>query len=168
MIRDEVAGDAPAVHALHVEAFGSAVEAGIVDALRAACDDRVSLVAERDGAIVGHILFTPVEIDGAGALVRGYGLAPVAVRPAWQRRGVGSALIAEGTRRLREAGAPFIIVLGHPDYYPRFGFAPASQYGVRCQWPGVPDEAFMVLVLDAVRAPRLGGVARYRPEFDTA
>jgi putative acetyltransferase len=168
VIRDEAAGDAPAVHAVHQEAFGSPVEAGIVDALRTACDDRVSLVAEADGEIVGHILFTPAEIDGANESIRGYGLAPVAVRPAWQRRGVGSALIAEGIRRLREAGAPFVIVLGHPEYYPRFGFERASQHGVRCQWPGVPDEAFMLLVLDAAFAPRLAGVARYRPEFDTA
>jgi putative acetyltransferase len=168
VIRDEAAGDAPAVHAVNEEAFGSPVEAGIVDALRTACDDRISLVAERDGGIVGHILFTPVEIDAAGGPVRGYGLAPMAVRPAWQRRGVGSALIAEGTRRLREAGAPFVIVLGHPEYYPKFGFEPASRHGVRCQWPGVPDEAFMLLVLDAAVAPRLAGVARYRPEFDAA
>jgi putative acetyltransferase len=98
--------------------------------------------------------------------VRGYGLAPMAVRPGWQPRGIGSALITEGTRRLREAGASYVIVLGHPEYYPRFGFERASQHGVRCQWPGVADEAFMLLVLDAAVAPRLAGVARYRPEFD--
>jgi putative acetyltransferase len=168
VIRDEAAGDALAVRAVLEEAFASPVEAGIVDALRAACPDRLSLVAERDGGIVGHILYTPVEIDAEDGVLRGFGLAPVAVRTAWQRRGIGSALIDEGTRRLRAAGVPYVIVLGHPEYYPRFGFEPASRHGVRCQWPGVPDDAFMLLVLDEAVAPRLGGLARYRPEFDAA
>jgi putative acetyltransferase len=136
--------------------------------LRTACPDRLSLVAERDGGIVGHILFTPVEIDAAAGVLRGYGLAPVAVRTAWQRRGIGSALVAEGVRRLRDAGVPYLIVLGHPEYYPRFGFEPASRHGVRCQWPGVPDEAFMLLVLDPVVTTQLAGIARYRPEFDAS
>jgi len=151
MIRDEAEGDAAAVH---------------VDALRTACDDRVSLVAEHDGAVVGHILFTPAEIAAAHGPVRGYGLAPMAVRTAWQRRGIGSALIAEGTRRLRAAGAPFVVVIGHPEYYPRFGFERASRYGVRCQWPQIADEAVMLLVLDQANASRLAGAVRYRPEFD--
>ena len=168
MIRDEAAGDEPAVRLVVEDAFASPVEAGIVDALRTACDDRLSLVAERDGGIVGHILFTPVEIAAGEGPIRGYGLAPMAVRTAWQRRGIGSALIAEGTRRLRAAGAPFVLVIGHPDYYPRFGFERASRYGVRCQWPEIPDEAVMLLVLDATAAPRLAGLARYRPEFDAA
>jgi putative acetyltransferase len=168
VIRDEAAGDAPAVRAVLEEAFGSPLEAGIVDALRADCSDRLSLVAEGDGGIVGHILFTPVEIDAAEGVLRGYGLAPMAVRPAWQRRGIGSALIAEGIRRLRDAGVPYVIVLGYPEYYPRFGFERASRHGVRCQWPGVADEAFMLLVLDPAVAPQLAGLARYRPEFDAA
>lgn len=168
MIRDEAAGDAPAVRVVNEEAFGSPLEAGIVDALRAACTDRVSLVAERAGGIVGHILFTPVELDAAGGPIHGYGLAPMAVRTAWQRQGVGSALVVEGTKRLREAGAPFVIVLGHPEFYPRFGFEPASRYGVRCQWPDVADAAFMLLVLEPARASSLAGVARYRPEFDAS
>ena len=82
MIRDEAAGDAPAVRAVVEEAFASPLEAGIVDALRADCDDRLSLVAEEDGGIVGHILFTPVEIESAAGPLRGYGLAPMAVRSA--------------------------------------------------------------------------------------
>jgi putative acetyltransferase len=168
VIRDEAAGDAPAVHAVVEEAFASPLEAGLVDALRANCEDRVSLVAEEDGGIVGHILFTPVEIGAANESLRGYGLAPLAVRTAWQRRGIGSALVAEGTRRLREAGAPFVFVIGHPEYYPRFGFERASHYGVRCQWPDCADDAVMLLVLDPAIAPRLGGLARYRPEFDAA
>ncbi|HEV8396435.1 MAG TPA: N-acetyltransferase [Vicinamibacterales bacterium] len=166
MIRDEEPGDASAVRVVNQEAFGSPLEADIVDALRTACLDRLSLVAERDGGIVGHILFTPVEIATAQGPVRGYGLAPMAVRTAWQRQGIGSALIAAGTKRLREAGAPFVIVLGHPEYYPRFGFEPAARHGVRCQWPDVPDNAFMLLMLDPASQAGLAGIARYRPEFD--
>jgi putative acetyltransferase len=166
VIRDEAPADAPAVRAVNEEAFRSPLEAGIVDALRAACPDRLSLVAERDGGIVAHILFTPVELEAPEGRVRGYGLAPMAVRVSWQRQGIGSALVTEGTRRLREAGAPFVIVIGHPEYYPRFGFERASRYGVRCQWPEVPDDACMLLVLDQARASHLAGVARYRAEFD--
>jgi putative acetyltransferase len=168
VIRDEAAGDEPAIRVVLEEAFASPVEAGIVDALRTACDDRLSLVADQDGAVVGHILFTPVEIDAADGVLRGYGLAPMAVRTAWQRRGLGSALVAEGVARLRAAGAPFVLVIGHANYYPRFGFERASRHGVRCQWPEVADEAVMLLVLDPAAAPRLAGVARYRPEFDAA
>lgn len=168
MIRDEAAGDADAVRMVVEEAFAGPLEAAIVDALRTSCLDRVSLVAERDGAVVGHILFTPVDIAAADGPVQGYGLAPMAVCTAWQRRGIGSALIAEGTARLRDAGAPFVIVIGHPDYYPRFGFERASRYGVRCEWPDIPDEAVMLFVLDPARASGLAGVARYRPEFAAA
>ena len=168
MIRDETAGDGPAVRMVLEEAFDTPLEAGIVETLRAGCEDRLSLVAERDGDVVGHILFTPVVIDAAEGSIRGYGLAPMAVRSAWQRRGIGSALIAEGMTRLRAAGAPFVLVIGHPAYYPRFGFERASRYGVRCQWPEVPDEAVMLRVLDPAVAPRLAGLARYRPEFDAS
>lgn len=168
MIRDEAERDAPAIRALLRQAFDTPVEAAIVDALRVACDDRVSLVADHEGEVAGHILFTPVEIGTAAGLVRGYGLAPMAVRPALQRRGLGSSLVHAGLDRVRAAGAPFVIVIGHPDYYPRFGFVPASRFGVRCQWPGIPDEAVMLNVLDTGCSASLSGEARYRPEFDAA
>lgn len=168
MIRDEAERDAAAVRGLLEQAFESPVEAGIVDALRLACADRISLVAEHDGDVAGHILFTPVEIVSAAGPVRGYGLAPMAVVPVLQRRGIGSGLVRAGVARVRDTGAPFVIVIGHPSYYPRFGFVPASRYGVRCQWPSIPDEAVMLLVLDHTRAGSLAGEARYRPEFDAA
>ena len=167
MIRDEAESDAAAVRALLMAAFESPVEAGIVDALRLACSDRISLVAEDGGEVAGHILFTPVDLATTAGVVRGYGLAPLAVRPDRQRRGIGSRLVHAGLARVREAGAPFVIVIGHPDYYPRFGFAPASRHGVRCQWPDIPDAAVMLLVLDPTRTP-FEGEARYRPEFDAA
>jgi putative acetyltransferase len=168
VIRDEAEGDAGAIRTLLQEAFESPLEADIVDALRLACDDRVSLVAGHEGEVAGHILFTPVEIGTASGSVRGYGLAPMAVRPALQRRGIGSSLVHAGLARVRAAGAPFVMVIGHPGYYPRFGFVPASRFGVRCQWPEIPDEAVMLAVLDTGRAASLAGEARYRSEFDAS
>lgn len=168
MIRDETEGDAAAIRGVLQRAFESPLEASIVDALRLACPDRISLVAEHESEVAGHILFTPVEIGAAAGVVRGYGLAPMAVRPEQQRRGLGSALVRAGLARVQAAGAPFVLVIGHPAYYPRFGFVPASRHGVRCQWPDIPDEAVMLLVLDAGRAMPLAGEARYRREFDAA
>jgi putative acetyltransferase len=168
VIRDESEGDAAAIHALLEQAFESPLEADIVAALRLSCPDRISLVAEVDGVLAGHILFTPVEIAAAAGLMRGYGLAPMGVRPSLQRQGIGSRLVETGLERARAAGAPFVFVIGHPEYYPRFGFERASRYGVRCQWPQVPDEAVMIAVFDEGKAVALAGEARYRPEFDVA
>jgi putative acetyltransferase len=126
------------------------------------CPQALSLVAVVNDEVVGHLLFSPAFV---GEVV-GMGLAPMAVRPSHQNRGVGSRLIRAGIDILRAQSCPFIIVLGHPDYYPRFGFAPASQFGISSQWANVPDEAFMVLLLDTAVMNGVTGVARYRPEFD--
>ena len=149
-------------------AFGQPLEADIVDALRAGCKDRLSLVALDGTRLVGHILFTPATIETADGVVSGYGLAPMAVLPETQRSGVGSALVRAGLERLRASGCAFVIVIGHPEYYPRFGFVRASAHGVRCQWDGIPDGAVMLLVLQPSIAGRLAGLAKYRPEFDEA
>jgi putative acetyltransferase len=166
-VRRERVDDGPDVRRVNELAFGQPLEAALVERLRAACPDAVSLVAEDDGTVVGHILFTPVTIDGHEDVV-GMGLAPMAVAPARQRQGIGSALVRAGLTILGERGCPFVIVLGHPGYYPRFGFVPASQHGITSQWEGIPDDAFMMLVLrgDALRG--VAGVARYRPEFNEA
>ena len=95
------------------------------------------------------------------------GLAPMAVLPERQRQGIGSELVETGLAELRERDCPFVIVLGHPEYYPRFGFEPASRHGIKCEWE-VPDEAFMILVLDGARMPEAGGRACYRAEFSEA
>jgi putative acetyltransferase len=126
------------------------------------------LVAARGERIVGHILFSPVKIEGDDSVVEGMGLAPMAVLPEYQRQRIGTALVESGLASLREGSCPFVVVLGHPEYYPRFGFEPASKHAVRCQWEGVPDEAFMILVLDDSVMKGVSGVARYRDEFDQA
>jgi putative acetyltransferase len=96
------------------------------------------------------------------------GLAPVAVLPEFQNRGIGSELTRRGIEILRGMEAPFIIVLGHAEYYPRFGFEKASRYGIVSQWGGIPDEAFMILILNSEAMESVSGVARYRNEFNEA
>ena len=165
-IRPERPEDASQVRQVNERAFGQPVEAGLVDKLRQACPDSLSLVAEEDDVVVGHILFTPVRIESAERRVVGMGLAPMAVLPDRQRQGIGSKLVRQGLDILRERGCPFVVVVGHPDYYPRFGFEPASVHGLRSQWEGVPDEAFMVLAFEADAMTGVSGVARYREEFN--
>ena len=159
-IRDERPGDVAAIRDVNRLAFRQDQEADLVDALRSNGGSLLSLVAEAGDCVVGHILYSPVSVEG----VVGAGLAPMAVHPEYQRQGIGSALVEAGTARLRERGCPFIVVLGHADFYPRFGFRPASTSGITCEWD-VPDEVFMVLVLDAATMRGVRGLARYRTEF---
>lgn len=159
-IREAQTGDADAIRHLNMEAFGQPQEAQLVDALRNNCSDLLSLVAVDGEDIVGHILFSPAVLGD----VEGMGLAPMAVIPARQQGGIGSELVRAGLAKLEERGCPFVIVLGHADYYPRFGFERASARSVRCEWD-VPDEAFMLLVLDENTMSGVSGLARYRPEF---
>lgn len=164
-IRPESPEDASAVRHLNELAFGQPAEAHLVEKLRAACGDALSLVAVADD-VVGHILFTPVVVESASRRLVGMGLAPMAVLPDRQRQGIGSQLVRRGVDILRERGCPFVVVVGHPEYYPRFGFEPASAHALVSQWDGMPDAAFMVLILDGHAMAGVGGVARYRGEFD--
>lgn len=163
-IRPERPEDSSRIRRVNELAFGQPAEADLVEKLRQACADALSLVAG-DGAIVGHILFTPVAIEGKGRHVLGMGLAPMAVLPDRQRQGIGSQLVRRGLDILRERGCPFVVVVGHPEYYPRFGFEPASKHGLVSQWEGMRDAAFMVLILDVHARARASGVAKYRDEF---
>jgi putative acetyltransferase len=165
-LRIEETRDQDAIRRLNLAAFESDEEATVVDELRASCDDYLSFVAVEDGVIVGHLLFTPATVDGCRAVEMA--LAPMSVSPPHQRNGIGSQLVRHGLEYLRQSGCPFVIVLGHPEYYPRFGFEPASKCGLASQWEGVPDEAFMVVAFDRSALPKAGGVARYRSEFDAA
>ena len=166
-IRPERPEDAVRVRLVNELAFGQPAEADLVDRLRQACTDSLSLVAEED-AVVGHILFTPVRVEGPARPVLGMGLAPMAVLPDRQRQGIGSQLVRRGLDILRERGCPFVVVVGHPEYYPRFGFEPASAHGLASQWEGMPDAAFMVLVLKTHDMAGVSGVATYREEFNEA
>ena len=165
-IREEEPGDREFVRRVNLDAFNDSSEAAIVEKLRDSCDDYLAFVAVEDGHVVGHIVFTPATLDGSGLV--GMGLAPMAVLPARQRNGIGSQLVRHGLEHVRQSGCPFVIVLGHPEYYPRFGFERASEYQLRSQWEGIPDEAFMVVVFDKETLPKAGDIARYRDEFDEA
>ena len=159
VIRDAAPGDDRAVYAVENAAFGGPAEAELVEALRGH-PGVVSLVAVEREAIVGHVLFTPVTVvQQDKAIWEAYGLGPVAVDPARQRQGIGDALIRAGLERLRAGGVAVVFVLGHPSYYPRFGFQPAAARGLRFV-QDVPPEAFMVL---ALREGALAGRARHGP-----
>lgn len=144
-IRTETRSDHRAVEAVNRAAFETAAEAVLVSMLRDQAHPVVSLVAEEDGDVVGHILFPPVTLDGKPE-ARIMGLAPMAVLPGRQRQGIGSALVAAGLAKCRELGVGAVVVLGHPGYYPRFGFEPAARFGIDCEYD-VPEEAFMALEL---------------------
>lgn len=128
----------------------------------------LSLVAIDNDCIVGHILFSPVTGETKNGSLSGMGLAPMAVLPEYQRQGIGSKLVRHGLALLRERNCPFVIVIGHPEYYPRFGFVPASRYGLKSQWKGIPDETFMIIVFNKDAIRDVHGVVRYRDEFNEA
>jgi len=165
IIRQEKPEDIDDIHALNDLAFGQPQEANIIDKLRINCDNLLSLVVIENEKVVGHILFSPVEIEGQHGIIRGMGLAPMAVLSEMQHKGIGTQLVKSGIDNLRKMQCPFIIVLGHPEYYPRFGFERASLYGIKCQWEGIPDDAFMILWLDKSKINRVSGLAKYRDEF---
>jgi putative acetyltransferase len=162
-IREENPGDVAAIRDLNKRAFGQDQEGHIVDALRSDGAALLSLVATLNGQVVGHIMYSPLSI---GDRLTGAALGPMAVLPEHHRQGIGSKLVEAGNRKLKDAGCPFIIVLGHADYYRRFGFRPASTHGITCEWE-VPDEVFMVLVLDQARMQGVSGLAKYRHEFSS-
>jgi putative acetyltransferase len=161
-VRPEAPADHTGVHELNVAAFGGTVEARLVGMLRDQARPVVSLVAEEDAALAGHIMFTPVSLQGFERLMMG--LAPMAVAPARQRRGIGSALVRAGLERCKELGAAAVVVLGHPDFYPRFGFVPAERYGLKCEYDA-PPEAFMVMELQRHGLRGAGGIVAYHAAF---
>ncbi len=165
-LRSEQPADCAAIAEVNREAFGQWNEAELVAALRQAegFDPALSLVAVRESEVVGHILFSPIDIERDGGDVPAVALAPMAVRPAYQRRGVGSALVGTGLEVCRRVGHRIVVVLGHAEYYPRFGFTPACECGVRAPFE-VPDEAFMVLSLVDGGLDDVAGVVRYPAPF---
>ena len=167
IVRRERPDDRVAIRAVNELAFGSPVEADLVDALRARGQATLSLVAVEAERVVGHVLFSPVTIQSGGERVAALGLGPMAVLPTHQRQGIGSLLVRTGLAACRDAGHGCVVVLGHPEYYPRFGFTPARRHGVAWEHPA-PDEAFMLLELRDGALGGRGGIARYQPEFGGA
>lgn len=165
IIRRETEADSPAVRGVNERAFGREDEANLVDALRATARPMISLVAEdENGRIVGHIFFSPVRIESEASAFMALGLAPMAVLPELQRRRIGSELVRRGLEECQSLGHDVVVVLGHPEYYPRFGFVPASRKGLTCEYD-VPEEVFMVAELrDGALAGRKG-LVKYLPEF---
>jgi putative acetyltransferase len=167
LLRPETPADAAAVRAVHDAAFGRPEEGRVVEALRTGARPYVGLVAVEDGEVIGHVAFSPATLYCYNATYPIMALGPMAVRPDRQRRGIGSALVREGLDACRRLGHLVIAVLGHPGFYPRFGFAPARPMGVMCEYP-VPDEVFMLAELapGALRGRR--GVVQYAPAFRLA
>lgn len=163
LIRAEKAGDRDAVYAVNVSAFETPSEAKLVDTLREQAQPVVSLVAEDNGEVIGHIMFSPVSLSGYPNL-KVMGLAPMAVAPRQQRRGIGSTLVRAGLDQCRQLGFAAVVVLGHPEYYSRFGFSTASQFGIDCEYE-VPDEVFMALELEPDALSGKTGRVKYHAAF---
>jgi putative acetyltransferase len=164
-IRAESSEDHPAVRRINELAFGSPNEADLVEALRLSAHPQISLVAVLDGEPVGHIFFSPVTVESGGSSFLALGLAPMAVLPGHQNRGIGSALVREGLRECKRIGHNVVVVLGHAEYYPRFGFKVASGKGLSCEYD-VPDEVFMVAELEEGALAGRSGVVKYMREFN--
>lgn len=163
LIRNEEEKDFSAVHALNASVFESPVEANLVDVLRKQARPFVSLVAEDNNTVVGHIMLSPVSLSGHPGL-KIMSLAPMAVAPAHQNKGVGSALVRTGLERCKELGFGAVVVLGHPGYYPRFGFSPSARFGIGCEYEA-PEEAFMVVALQPGYLHGKTGTINYHAAF---
>jgi len=165
-IREEQLSDIEKVYEINSDAFGRDNEPNLVNALRARLSSYISLVADDNANVIGHIMFTPVELSGSEDKLKIMGLAPLAVLSNYQSKGVGSKLVQEGIERCKSQGYDAIVVLGHPNYYPKFGFIPSVSYGIKSEYE-VSDEKFMVLelVLDSLKGS--GGVIKYHDAFSS-
>ena len=165
VIRLDEPSDAAQVRQVNDQAFGTTTESRLVDALRDAAGS-ISMVATIDSRVIGHILFTPVTIEPTTA-TRAAGLGPMSVHPVYQRAGVGTRLVQAGLDQCRDRGYQAVVVVGHPAYYPRFGFVPAHTNGLTCEFR-VPPGVFMVLELEAGALAGVTGLVRYHPAFGVA
>ena len=165
LIREERPEDRTAVYEVNRRAFPTPVEADLVDALRPMADPLISLVAVLDGRVLGHILFTPVRVVGETGERTALGLAPMAVLPEFQNQGIGSRLVRAGLDACRELGHSAVVVLGHAEYYPRFGFEPAAPRGLHYKDVSF-DPYFFVIGLAPGGVEGLSGWVEYLPPFE--
>ena len=162
-IRPETEKDKTAIQEINQSAFETCAEATLVDTLREQCHSIISLVAEKDGKVIGHIMFSPVTLSGFSDL-KIMGLGPMAVLPKYQQKSIGSALVLAGLDECKKLGFGAVVVLGHTKYYPRFGFISSSQLGISCEYD-VPEEAFMVLELEPTYLTGTNGKIKYHSAF---
>lgn len=153
--------DPAAIRQLNDVAFADHGGTEAFDRFRTERDDILSLVATRDDRLLGHILFSPVTLKTDNETIAGMGLGQLAVMPDYQKQGIGTRLSQAGIAELREQGCPYVIVIGHATYYPRFGFERGSIHNIKCQWEGVPDDSFMVLILNHSAKEQLQGTASF-------
>jgi len=163
-IREEKDSDKEIIWKVNAEAFETEAEANLVNALRDSGIHFISLVAEEDEEIVGHIIFTPVELMGDDSGLKLMGLAPMAVLTKLRKKGIGSQLVKTGIEKCSTQGYDAVVVLGYPEYYPKFGFVPSVKYGIKSEYD-VHDEAFMVLELKEGSLKDKNGVIKYHAAF---
>jgi len=165
VIRPETPEDVDSIRYVNEQAFSQEDEAKIIEQLRKRGVLTISLVAIQDGKIVGHITFSPVVIESESSSFEAISLAPMAVLPAYQRKGIGSQMVRAGLEECCRLGHKIIVVLGHPDYYPRFGFALARSKGINSEFE-VPEEAWMILELHERALAGRRGIVKFQPEFN--
>lgn len=149
VIREEQEADHQAIRDVTIAAFsdsefGHNGEAELIDRIRHDCPVHLSLVAALDSEVVGHVMLSPARMETAAESIVGMGLAPISVRPDHQQTGVGSALLNAAFEKLTAVSCSFVVVLGHPEYYARFGFTPAEKLGIRHGFEGLPQHVFMI------------------------
>jgi putative acetyltransferase len=168
-IRPEREYDYLIIREINDLAFGQKNEGRLIEKLRQTENfiPELSLVAERDDEVVGYILFYPVTVRSAAAKFQSLSLGPMAVTPAYQRQGIGSQLVKEGLKAAKTLGHKCVIVVGHPEYYPRFGFKPSSLWKIKVPFD-VPDEAFLALELVKGELKAKSGTVEYPEEFNEA
>ncbi len=168
-VRPEQPSDFDAIRRLVQQAFGRLNEADLVERVRASPHyvPELALVAADDGDVVGHVMFSYVELKGEEESLAVLALAPLSVRPDAQGQGAGTALVETGLERAEKRGEPILLVSGHPRFYTRFGFEPARRLGIVPPFPGMPDDVFMVKLLPGYDGRQRGRVL-YPPAFDEA